>query len=107
MQKIISDAREYLSNQQNEDGSWGGTYKVKGSIEETSLAISALVPTSKDCCLRGFRWLDDSFKNEGLHSTPIGLYFAALWYDEKLYPLIYYVEALRRFLQKDFNSSIE
>ena len=29
-------------------------------------------------------------------SSPIGLYFASLWYSEKLYPLIFTVEALKR-----------
>jgi hypothetical protein len=27
------------------------------------------------------------------------LYFAALWYDENMYPLVYYIEALRRYLE--------
>ena len=29
-------------------------------------------------------------------ATPIGLYFAKLWYDEKLYPLVFTVAALER-----------
>jgi len=34
------------------------------------------------------------------NAAPIGLYFAMLWYDEELYPLIYSVEALRKFVDK-------
>ena len=98
MNHQIGKAREFLLQQQNIDGSWGGAFGIRGSIEETSLAISALTPTSEGSCLRGFQWLNKTYTNEGLQSKPIGLYFAALWYDEKLYPLIYYIEALRRFL---------
>jgi squalene-hopene/tetraprenyl-beta-curcumene cyclase len=29
-------------------------------------------------------------------TAPIGLYFAKLWYDEKLYPLVFTVAALER-----------
>jgi squalene cyclase len=97
---MISEARNYLLQQQNDDGSWGGAIGIKGSFEETSLAISALTTTSEVSCLKGFQWLSNTFNNKGLYSNPIGLYFAALWYDEKLYPLIYYIEALRRFQQE-------
>jgi squalene-hopene/tetraprenyl-beta-curcumene cyclase len=31
-------------------------------------------------------------------ARPIGLYFASLWYSEKMYPLIFTVEALRRYI---------
>ena len=31
-----------------------------------------------------------------MKATPIGFYFARLWYFEKLYPLIFTVAALRR-----------
>jgi hypothetical protein len=34
-----------------------------------------------------------------LLSAPIGLYFASLWYDEKLYPTNFYLEALARMLE--------
>jgi squalene-hopene/tetraprenyl-beta-curcumene cyclase len=49
--------------------------------------------------LNGFAWLENEAANNGLRSSPIGLYFALLWYDEKLYPLIFYFEALRRHLK--------
>jgi squalene-hopene/tetraprenyl-beta-curcumene cyclase len=50
-------------------------------------------------CQKGFQWLENEYTTNGLHASPIGLYFATLWYDEKMYPLIYYIEALRRFLK--------
>jgi hypothetical protein len=93
--RMADKARKYLLLQQNEDGSWGGEKGIPGTIEETSLAVSALAAHHEQACLKGIGWLG---KQEKLNPSPIGLYFALLWYDEKLYPLIYYTEALRRFL---------
>ena len=45
--------------------------------------------------LNGINWLSSQ---EDLKASPIGLYFALLWYDEKLYPLIYEAEVYRRLL---------
>ncbi|MEI7830117.1 MAG: prenyltransferase/squalene oxidase repeat-containing protein [Prolixibacteraceae bacterium] len=90
-------AQHYLLSQQNEDGSWGGQKNIQGTIEETSLAISTLVAQHPEVCAAGFDWLRrETGKN--FKSSPIGLYFAALWYDEKMYPIVCYTEALRRFL---------
>jgi len=96
---MVANAQNFLLKQQNEDGSWGGEWGVPGTIEESSLAISALIRRDEDVLLKGFEWLENEYKSNGLRSNPIGLYFAMLWYDEKLYPLVYYVEALRRYLK--------
>lgn len=96
--EMISRATEYLLSQQNSDGSWGGSLGIEGSIEETALSLCALTGVDEKACLHGFQWLDKEFQQRGLTSKPIGLYFATLWYDEKLYPLVYYVEALRKHL---------
>jgi len=69
----------FLASQQQEDGSFG-------TIEETALAVSA---TGDD---RGARWLES---RHDFTAAPIGLYFAKLWYFEKLYPLIFTASALR------------
>lgn len=96
---MVGAAQTYLSLQQNSDGSWGGIKGTAGSTEETSLAICALSKSHHtDACLKGFTWLVNEQKENNLKASPIGLYFAALWYDEKMYPLVYYLEALRRFL---------
>ncbi|HOY92522.1 MAG TPA: prenyltransferase/squalene oxidase repeat-containing protein [Prolixibacteraceae bacterium] len=92
---MIKQAQKYLLDNQNNDGSWGGKKNIAGTIEETSLAVCALAMKDKDSCFRGLSWLET---HKNLKPSPIGLYFAMLWYDEKLYPLIYYTEALRRFL---------
>jgi prenyltransferase beta subunit len=101
---MISAAEQFLLDQQNSDGSWGGRKGISGTIEETSLAISALSIHHCEACINGFEWLADEYSNNGLRSNPIGLYFAALWYDEKLYPLVYYIEGLRRFLYLSYTS---
>ena len=99
MNQMLTLAKKYLVKQQNDNGSWGGSRGIKGSIEESSLAISALSQAAEESCIQGFNWLEGKYENEGLPANPIGLYFAALWYDEKLYPLVYYIEALRRYLR--------
>jgi len=96
--RMLSDAQKYLKTQQNGDGSWGGELGAPGTIEESALALSALADKDYDVCLNGFKWIDNEYTRNGLKSNPIGLYFAMLWYDEKLFPLIFYIEALRRFL---------
>ncbi|MCX6238631.1 MAG: squalene--hopene cyclase [Bacteroidia bacterium] len=99
IRRMLSDAQEYLLKQQNADGSWGGELDIPGTIEESSLAISALIGKDQDAILKGFEWIENEYDKNGMRSNPIGLYFAMLWYDEKLYPLIYYIEALRRYLE--------
>ena len=45
----------------------------------------------------GLAWLVQQVESGGLHEpTPIGFYFAKLWYFEKLYPIIFTVAALGR-----------
>lgn len=99
LQLMLTSAQNYLLKQQNSDGSWGGYQGIEGTIEETSLAICALAKRNKDACTKGFSWLEKEYNTNKLRSKPIGLYFATLWYDEKLYPLIFYIEALRRGIE--------
>jgi squalene-hopene/tetraprenyl-beta-curcumene cyclase len=96
---LIDRAQFFLLTQQNENGSWGGTFGVAGTIEESSLAISSLIDKDLKAILKGFEWLENEHNAYGLRSSPIGLYFSLLWYDEKMYPLVYYIEALRRYLK--------
>jgi len=101
LQAMINSGIQFLIGAQNNDGSWGGDSKILGTIEETSLAVSALIGTKhKIGCQKGFRWLDWYFKINGLKPAPIGLYFASLWYNEKMYPLTAYLEAVTRSIEK-------
>jgi squalene-hopene/tetraprenyl-beta-curcumene cyclase len=79
---------------------------LKSSVEETALAVEALlaacprnategVPYS--AVARGLAWLIERVE-AGQHRqpAPIGFYFAKLWYYERLYPLTFTVAALGR-----------
>jgi len=90
---MVKKAEHYLISMQNPDGSWGGKKGVPGTIEETALAVAALTLNHQEACKKGLQWLGNQ---KSLHASPIGLYFALLWYDEIMYPLVCYTEALRR-----------
>jgi prenyltransferase beta subunit len=96
--KMVDISSIYLQMQQNNDGSWGGNKGILGSIEETALSVCALAKRDKALCVKGLQWLENEHSTKGMHASPIGLYFATLWYDEKMYPIVYYIEALRRCL---------
>jgi squalene-hopene/tetraprenyl-beta-curcumene cyclase len=95
LEKMIEKAQQHLASVQNSDGSWGGDINIEGTIEETSLAVTALKGSSYKVNIeKGLVWLDQQYCIRGLNASPIGLYFASLWYHEKLYPLTMYLEAL-------------
>ncbi|MDP2335505.1 MAG: prenyltransferase/squalene oxidase repeat-containing protein [Bacteroidota bacterium] len=92
---MIDRGCRYLISVQNEDGSWGGAAMIAGSMEETALAVTALVRNGfQEECASGMNWLAEKTKSGGLVASPIGLYFASLWYSEELYPLTAYLECL-------------
>jgi squalene-hopene/tetraprenyl-beta-curcumene cyclase len=76
------------------------------SIEETALAIEALLPWSDDPAVgpavqRGLDWLIQGVENDQhRYSSPIGFYFAKLWYYETLYPMIFTVSALGQAVER-------
>jgi len=86
-------AARWLQANQNDDGGWGGVKDTPSSIEETALATRALVVfrAAPDATIhRGIAWLQQNIpESEDWAPAPIGLYFASLWYWERLYPLIY------------------
>ena len=89
----------WLLSVQNTDGGWGGAKDTPSSVEETALAVEVLlaVEAAADAVNKGVHWLVDKIESGGLHDpTPIGFYFAKLWYFEKLYPIIFSVAALGR-----------
>ncbi len=80
--------RTWLFAAQNGDGSFGS------SIEETALALEALGPC--EASSRGATWLAErTAEGTRFQPSPIGLYFAKLWYWERLYPVIFTTAALR------------
>ena len=93
----------YLLSVQNEDGGWGGAKDCPSSVEETALAVEVLIElvsvahASGSSVERGLVWLIDAVESGRFREpSPIGFYFAKLWYFEKLYPLIFTVAALGR-----------
>jgi squalene-hopene/tetraprenyl-beta-curcumene cyclase len=145
----------WLTAAQNADGGWGGDRKTPSSVEETALALDALLgavasvvgrisnpssallreedgleirPTKdgsagaspsrlqgisrnhtaasgvhtpaasvRDAVNKGLGWLVQQIESGAYREpTPIGFYFARLWYFERLYPIIFSVAALGR-----------
>ena len=80
-------------------------------MEETALAVEALLGSQLNVELqpavaKGLEWLVNAVEKD-LHgiTSPIGFYFAKLWYHEKLYPLIFTASALGRARQL-FSASV-
>lgn len=90
----------WLASVQNADGGWGGARDTPSSMEETALAVEILVDggsLTSPVVNRGLTWLVEHIEEGGLYQpSPIGFYFAKLWYFEKLYPIIFSVAALGR-----------
>jgi squalene-hopene/tetraprenyl-beta-curcumene cyclase len=99
----LADAgTRWLLSAQNPDGGWGGDKGTSSSIEETAVAVTALASqpsgTGVELAIdRGVAWLVEA-TGHGCQfpATPIGLYFAKLWYTEDMYPLVFTVAALER-----------
>jgi squalene-hopene/tetraprenyl-beta-curcumene cyclase len=103
-----------LVTKQNRDGGWGGGPSIRwpdntlgsSSVEETALATEVMAEFAdradySRAFQRGVKWLALAVRN-GLHKapSPIGFYFAKLWYYEDLYPPIFAVTALGRAAQQ-------
>ena len=93
---------------QNPDGGWGGLDATQelapqanvSSVEETAVATEALLSAEIEgpwqrVAEEGTAWLVRAVES-GRHreTSPIGFYFARLWYYERLYPLVFSVSAL-------------
>lgn len=102
----------FLLSVQNTDGGWGGAKNTPSSVEETALAVEALCDSRlrlnsesdspRAALERGIEYLakrvdDGTFTDP----SPIGFYFAKLWYFEKLYPIIFTVAALGHALKQE------
>jgi squalene-hopene/tetraprenyl-beta-curcumene cyclase len=94
----------WLLANQNDDGGWGGGRGTPSSLEESALAVEILLdagPAAQGAVDRGLAWIVERVEEGGLYEpTPIGFYFAKLWYFEKLYPMISTVAALGRACRK-------
>jgi len=104
----------WLTEVQLASGGWGtvlggaehgaaGEQELAGSVEETALAIDALLPFCEgneqvsSSVKQGISWLIEAIEsNRHLEPAPIGFYFAKIWYYERLYPQIFATRALAR-----------
>ncbi|NMC19956.1 MAG: squalene--hopene cyclase [Thermogutta sp.] len=117
MDPCVPRAVEWLKRRQSPDGTWHAfslhTPQEQDQdvppchgIEETALALSALSeycdgPDESRAYDRGLAALASAVR-EGRHRTasPIGLYFARLWYYERMYPIVFALEAVGRALRR-------
>ena len=110
----------WLVVNQNADGGWGGGESSRlpkrpgldsrnrgsSSVEETALCTAAMIDASLEfagdtemaaAARRGLDWLRETVNDGHIDQpSPIGFYFAKLWYYEQLYPLIFATEALAK-----------
>jgi squalene-hopene/tetraprenyl-beta-curcumene cyclase len=116
---LVSRGVEWLLAAQNGDGGWGGCHGAPSSVEETALALEALASEAEPIyqglksrrvmsLQNGVTWLLDRVEtcDLGAAATPIGLYFARLWYYEQLYPLIFAAGALNRVCEANDGSDL-
>lgn len=94
---------------QQEDGGWSGGkgLGLSSSVEETGIALEALAGTSHVGAVdRGVRWVVERVEDgRWTGSSPVGFYFAKLWYYERLYPQLTTVAALGAVLQGTVEST--
>ncbi|HAF29883.1 MAG TPA: squalene--hopene cyclase [Bacteroidales bacterium] len=110
LDKMIKHGVSFLKNSQNKDGGWGGNKNISSSIEETSLAIRALLANGFTEIQTGANYLMQKFEDKDLtkiSATPIGLYFASLWYYEDMYPIVFSLAALNDYLKTNIIESID
>jgi len=107
---LIERAAAWLFDNRNPDGGWGGAKGTPSTIEETALSLEALSALSENgfssdslaSSLKiGSAWLAaETERGVRTPPSPIGFYFAKLWYFEKLYPLIFSTAALGRLASR-------
>lgn len=96
---MATRAIAFLVGCQGSDGGWGGAHGLEPTMEETSVALAALAgrPGAAESIHRGAAWLIERVEAGAWdRPAPIGLYFARLWYHERLYPLVFAADALGR-----------
>jgi len=89
----LTRAIAWLQSQQQASGGWGGSLDGPPSLEETSVTMQALaaIPANESLSTNVATWhrlaaCHAHARAPRFPSSPIGLYFARLWYHEQLYP---------------------
>ncbi len=103
--ECLRRAEQAMVGFQLADGGWSGGFAgprnaagagLVSSIEETALAVESLLESNEIATVKaGVEWLVRAATQRGWSApSPIGFYFAKLWYFERLYPLVFLVSAL-------------
>jgi len=92
-----------LLGTRNLDGGFGGGGGTSSTLEETALVVETLcsLPSGyglpEEVIPAGVHWLISAVERLAwAQPSPIGFYFAKLWYYERLYPLVFTIAALRQ-----------
>jgi len=103
LEELMVRGAAWLAGCQNSDGGFGGGGGTRSTLEETGLALEALcsLPVAARISPRvihaGIAWLTEAVERGAWREpSPIGFYFAKLWYFERLYPLVFSLAALRQ-----------
>ena len=108
VRNMETQAVRWLLHAQGRDGGWGAAPGIDSSVEESALVLAALAEARpcghtavEETIRRGAEWLITQVESSGVdRPTPMGFYFANLWYFEKLYPLVFSVAALGKIQQQ-------
>ena len=107
--EAVARGCKFLESLQQVDGGWSSAPGGPATVEETALAVEALACVATSDLLNsaerervraamvvpGARWLARRVEaGTWTEPSPIGFYFAKLWYYEALYPKIFTVAAL-------------
>lgn len=91
--RAVERAQTWLRARQNDDGSWGQSlHAATGTAEETGMVLCAL-PADDPSRPAAEAWVERHLQT-GFRPSPIGLYFARLWYSEALYPAVWLTTGL-------------
>ena len=103
LEELMVRGAAWLAGCQNPDGGFGGGGGTRSTLEETGLALEALCSlpvaarVSPGVIHAGIAWLTEAVERAAWREpSPIGFYFAKLWYFERLYPLVFSLAALRQ-----------
>lgn len=101
--EMLVRGKAALVQLQRKDGGWSGGFgmDLKSSVEETGVALEALAGSAHTQTVnRGIGWIVEHVEDGGwLQPSPVGFYFAKLWYYERLYPQLATVAALGSVVQ--------
>ncbi len=108
---LVEPALEKLYRWQNEDGGFGGERQTSSKIETTAKAALAMILNNgkQKPVKKAVNFLVDQSiaQNGNLTACAIGLYFSSLWYDEKLYPMIFTLRALSAAIKELYDQEGE